>query len=58
MQVYLAKWHHTPVAVKILVNTALDVYGDKAAKRALTLSNPVLENLQKVGVCAALFARS
>ncbi|GAB4821003.1 hypothetical protein N2152v2_008049 [Parachlorella kessleri] len=49
-RVYLAKWHHTPVAVKILVNTALDVYGDKAAKRALTLSNPVLENLQKEAV--------
>ncbi|GAB4813555.1 hypothetical protein N2152v2_000601 [Parachlorella kessleri] len=49
-RVFLAKWQRTPVAVKILVNTALDVYNNKAVKRALTLSNPVLENLQKEAV--------
>ncbi len=36
------------MAVKILLNTALDVYSEEAVKQALTLSNPVLENLQKV----------
>ncbi|GAB4822570.1 hypothetical protein N2152v2_009616 [Parachlorella kessleri] len=46
-RVYLATWQHTPVAVKILLNTALDVYSEEAVKQALTLSSPVLENLQK-----------
>jgi len=47
-QVYVGTWQHTPVAVKILLNTSLDVYNEEAVKQALTLSNPVLENLQKV----------
>ncbi len=47
-QVYVATWQHTPVAVKILLNTALDVYSEEAVKQALILSNPVLKNLQKV----------
>mgnify|MGYP001086536449 CR=1 FL=1 len=47
-QVYVGTWQHTPVAVKILLNTALDVYNEEAVNQALTLSNPVLENLQKV----------
>ncbi|GAB4822575.1 hypothetical protein N2152v2_009621 [Parachlorella kessleri] len=46
-RVYVARWQQTPVAVKILLNTALDVYSEDAVKQALTLSNPVLENLQK-----------
>ena len=44
----MATWQRTPVAVKILLNTALDVYSEEAVKQARTLSNPVLENLQKV----------
>ena len=39
------------MAVKILVSTGLDACKDTAVQRALTLSNPVLENLQKVRVC-------
>ncbi|GAB4822572.1 hypothetical protein N2152v2_009618 [Parachlorella kessleri] len=46
-RVYVATWQHTLVAVKILLNTAMDVYSEDAVKQGLTLSNPVLENLQK-----------
>ncbi|GAB4813554.1 hypothetical protein N2152v2_000600 [Parachlorella kessleri] len=49
-RVYFARWQHTAVAVKILVSTALDACNNKAAQRALSLSNPVLENLQKEAV--------
>jgi hypothetical protein len=49
MQVYLARWHHIDVAVKILMNTALDICNEDAVAQTVTLSNPVLLNLQKVG---------
>jgi hypothetical protein len=50
MQVYVATWQSMTVAVKILLNTAIDVYNSEedTMHQALTLSNPVLENLQKV----------
>ncbi|GAB4821009.1 hypothetical protein N2152v2_008055 [Parachlorella kessleri] len=46
-RVYVASWQCTPVAVKILLNTAVDMYSEEAVQQAITLSNPVLENLQK-----------
>jgi serine/threonine protein kinase len=45
--VYLAKWRETLVAVKILMNTGVDIEDADDAERALTLSNPVLESLEK-----------
>ena len=50
--VYKATWHQVPVAVKVLLSTSPDAYGGsqkEAAERALTLSSPVLANLQKGG---------
>lgn len=45
----MATWQQTTVAVKILLNTSLDMYSrEEAARQALTLSSPALENLQKV----------
>lgn len=55
-RVYLGTWQGTPVAVKILLNTALDACNEEAMTRALTLSNPVLANLSKV--CMGLAGRS
>ena len=49
LQVYLAKWRETLVAVKILMNTGVDIEDADDAERALTLSNPVLVDLEKVG---------
>lgn len=46
-QVYLAKWKETLVAAKILLNTGVDVDGE-SPRQVLTLSNPLLLNLQKV----------
>ncbi|GAB4822541.1 hypothetical protein N2152v2_009587 [Parachlorella kessleri] len=51
-RVYLAKWQETPVAVKILLNTGIDVLDADSLKQVLTLSNPLLINLQKE--CALL----
>ena len=54
-QVYLAKWNQTTVAVKVLLSTALDAYREEALQQALTLSSPVLANLQKeAGLMASL----
>jgi len=49
-QVYLAKWHETMVAVKLLLNTGVNLGDDldAAAELALSLSNPILHNLQQV----------
>lgn len=52
-RVYLGTWQGTSVAVKILLNTALDACNEEAMTRALTLSNPVLANLSKVCVGSA-----
>lgn len=49
LQVYVARWRETQVAVKILLSTVLDMYSQEAMQQALTLSNPILQNLQKVG---------
>jgi hypothetical protein len=46
--VYLAKWRETLVACKILMNTGVDIEDADDAERALTLSNPVLVDLEKV----------
>ena len=54
-RVYLGTWQGTPVAVKILLYTALDACNEEAMTRALTLSNPVLANLSKV--CVGLAER-
>lgn len=48
-RVYMAKWQETLVAVKILLSTAVEMSSEEAAQQALTLSSPVLANLQKVG---------
>ncbi len=47
MQVYLAWWHETSVAVKLLLHTGM---GDAEAitDQALSLSNPVMRSLQMV----------
>ena len=51
MQVYMAKWHELLVAVKILLSASGEDMTEEGMKQALTLSNPVLENLHKeVGV--------
>lgn len=54
MQVYMGRWHQTTVAVKILLSTSVgvDAATEEATRRALTLSNPVLVNLHKVGGAA------
>jgi len=50
-QVYMAKWHELLVAVKILLSASGEDMTEEGMKQALTLSNPVLENLHKeVGV--------
>lgn len=46
---YVARWQETQVAVKILLTTALDMYSQEGMQQALTLSSPILQNLQKVG---------
>ncbi|GAB4823442.1 hypothetical protein N2152v2_010488 [Parachlorella kessleri] len=47
-RVYMAKWRETLVAVKVLLNTGVDVDDmEAAAELAMSLSNPVLLNLQK-----------
>lgn len=48
-RVYVGTWQGTQVAVKILLGAALDLYNKEAVTQALTLSNPVLSNLSKVG---------
>lgn len=49
MQVYLARWRETTVAVKLLVGPAIDLTNlNAAAEQVLSDSNPVLANLQKV----------
>lgn len=48
LQVYLAMWQETPVAVKVLMNTGVDAFNEEAVQPAITLSNPLLANLQKV----------
>ena len=49
LQVYLAKWHETQVAVKVLLNTGVKLEDmDGAAGAALSLSQPELRNLQLV----------
>lgn len=51
LQVYQAKWHQTLVAVKILMNTGVNPDDKEAMQQlALTLSSPLLNNLQKVRV--------
>jgi serine/threonine protein kinase len=48
-RVYLAKWHETFVAVKLLLNTGVDVEDmEAAAELAISLSNPILTNLVQV----------
>lgn len=41
-------WRETRVAVKILLDTALDICNSDMHRQALTLSNPMLTNLHKV----------
>lgn len=54
-QVYLAKWQETQVALKVLLNTGLNAIDDEGMLSSMTLSNPLLENLQKeAGLMAAL----
>ena len=49
LQVYLGLWRDTRVAVKVLRNSGLEGLPlDEARQQALTLSNPILANLQKV----------
>jgi len=47
VQVYVAKWHETLVAVKVLLD--LEEAQQQTPEAAWTLSNPILHNLQKVG---------
>ena len=50
-RMYLAKWRETLVAVKLLLDTMVDVRGMKAAAElAISLSNPILDNLVQVRV--------
>jgi hypothetical protein len=52
-KVYRAKWHETPVAVKLLFS--LQDTKQDPGEAALTLSNPILFNLQKeCGLMASL----
>ena len=48
------------MAVKVLLSASLDAYGgggqEEVARRALTLSSPVLASLQKGGRAGRLFA--
>ena len=54
-RVYLAKWHETLVAVKVLLSSGVSLEDADDVERAITLSNPVMENLQKEsGLMAAL----
>ncbi len=49
MQVYLAWWHETLVAVKLLVKTGAELADAEAiTDQALSLSNPIMCNLQMV----------
>ena len=49
-QVYLARWHETLVAVKLLIGSAAELAAssEEAADRVLSLSSPILANLQQV----------
>lgn len=50
---YLAKWHETLVAVKVLLSSQ-DIQ-EAVLEQALTLSNPIMCNLQKeCGLMAAM----
>ncbi|KAL6785226.1 hypothetical protein ACKKBG_A02970 [Auxenochlorella protothecoides x Auxenochlorella symbiontica] len=46
-RVYLAKWHETLVAVKVLMATGVDIDDVDEAARALTMSNPIMASLHK-----------
>lgn len=49
LQVYLARWQETLVAVKLLLGTAASMANiDAVAEESLSLSNPVLAQLQEV----------
>ncbi len=49
-QVYLAKWNETLVAAKLLLGPAASMGNvDDAADMVLSLSSPVVANLQQVG---------
>ena len=55
LQVYLGLWRDTRVAVKVLRNSGLEGLPlDEAKQQALTLSNPILANLQKARPAAWL----
>ncbi|KAL4421962.1 hypothetical protein ABPG77_007904, partial [Micractinium sp. CCAP 211/92] len=45
-KVYVAKWHETLVAVKVLLDLE-EAAQQRSAEAAWTLSNPILQNLQK-----------
>lgn len=44
------RWQQTLVAAKLLLNTGIAADNPEAVQQALTLSNPVLEKLQKARV--------
>lgn len=47
-RVYMAKWCETLVAVKLLLNTGVNLDDmEAAAELAISLSNPILHNLQQ-----------
>jgi hypothetical protein len=50
LQVFLATWHETLVAVKLLMSTSLGMGNvEAAAETVLSQSNPVMRNLKQVG---------
>ncbi len=56
LQVFLATWKETQVAVKLLAQAG-DSVGERSSsvEGRLSLSNPMLANLQKVRLLGCLF---
>ncbi len=55
VQVYLARWHEMIVAVKVLLKVGIALEdAEAAAEMAVSMSNPVMHNLQEVRQGGAL----
>ena len=55
LQVYLARWHETPVAVKVLIDK--DAMANAGPKEALSLPDSLLAKLDEVGKGGARWQR-
>ena len=53
LQVYLGRWHETPVACKVLLRGSGDIKNAKEAQCALSIPTRVLAQLEEASCCAS-----